>query len=470
MVETLKYASISIDEIIASKLRFEANVYNVEVRKAKEILKNCKWEIKFVADFIENCFYGGRGKRNYVKKSNSDDIIGFLGSSEMLELKPNPIKFFSKKTTNISQFSLEKGWLLISRSGTIGNVTLVNNSLEKHLVSEHAIRIIPKDYAGYLYAYFKSEVGISIVQSNIYGAVIKQIEPEHIVKISIPNPSKEIKEKIHNLIMNSFELRDQANALIDQAEKLLVDALKLPSFDTLQPNYYDTESEVKTFSVRLDLLNNRFDGSYHNPVVMNIIDCLFDAGATIKRLDDKEITSAIFQAGRFTRNYVENENGVVFLGGKQILELNPNDKKYLSKTTHKSRIEELLVKENMIAITRSGTIGKTQLIPKHWENWALSEHVLRVVPKDDTISGYLYIWLNSEFGKALIKKLTYGAVIDEIEAHHLAEIPIPILKQKEVMQEINDLALKANKLRAEAYYKEQEALQILNDEVIYATK
>lgn len=67
------------------------------------------------------------------------------------------------------------------------------------------------------------------------------------------------------------------------------------------------------------------------------------------------------------------------------------------------------------------------------------------------------------------KRETYGAVIDMIDPNNARQIPIPILKQKEIMQEINDLALKSNKLRAEAYYKEQEALQILNDEVINAT-
>ena len=35
------------------------------------------------------------------------------------------------------------------------------------------------------------------------------------------------------------------------------------------------------------------------------------------------------------------------------------------------------------------------------------------------------------------------------------------------MREINDLALKAHKLRATAYYKGHDALQVLDNEVIY---
>ena len=123
----------------------------------------------------------------------------------------------------------------------------------------------------------------------------------------------------------------------------------------------------------------------------------------------------------------------------------------------------------MIAITRSGTIGKVQFIPAHWNKWAMSEHVLRIVPSNISIAGYIYIWLQSVYGNTLIERLTYGAVVDEIEKEHLAEVPIPILKDKTVISEINDLALEANKLRSKAYYKEQDAIKIMNEEVIYAT-
>lgn len=50
--------------------------------------------------------------------------------------------------------------------------------------------------------------------------------------------------------------------------------------------------------------------------------------------------------------------------------------------------EELELKENLILITRSGTIGKTVLVPKHWENWVASEDVLRIAPASAEMAGY----------------------------------------------------------------------------------
>jgi len=151
---------------------------------------------------------------------------------------------------------------------------------------------------------------------------------------------------------------------------------------------------------------------------------------------------------------------------KQIFELDPSNKKYLSIKKHKDRIaKQLYLYENMIVITCSGTIGRVNIIPKHWENWTMSQHVLRIVPANNKIAGYLYIWLNSDYGKSLIQRHIYGSVVDEIDNSHLSKVPVPILHDEQIMQEINQLALQANKLRSEAYYEEQKAIRELEEKV-----
>ena len=55
-----------------------------------------------------------------------------------------------------------------------------------------------------------------------------------------------------------------------------------------------------------------------------------------------------------------------------------------------------------------------------------------------------------------------------IDNHSLEATEIPILKNQEVQKKINLLALEANKKRYEAYNLEQEALRIIDDEVINA--
>lgn len=173
--------------------------------------------------------------------------------------------------------------------------------------------------------------------------------------------------------------------------------------------------------------------------------------------------------GRFKRVYVDEGYGYVLFGGKQIHTLDPSGDKYLSKSKHDDRVsKELLIDENTTLITRSGTIGKVALVPKHWAHWIASEHIIRVVPASQDIAGYNYIFLLSDYGRMLIQRYTYGAVVDEIDSSHVKDIPIPLLKDHDIQNKINDLALEANKKRYEAYKLEKKALEILDKEVIYA--
>ena len=90
------------------------------------------------------------------------------------------------------------------------------------------------------------------------------------------------------------------------------------------------------------------------------------------------------------------------------------------------------------------------------------------MPADDSIAGYLNVFLASIYGYYLISRHTYGAVIDEIDDTHISKIPIPLFRNHDVQEKINALALEANKKRYEAYKLEQEALEIMDKEVIYA--
>lgn len=122
----------------------------------------------------------------------------------------------------------------------------------------------------------------------------------------------------------------------------------------------------------------------------------------------------------------------------------------------------------MTLITCSGTIGKVSLVGKHWENWTANQHIIRIVPSSDDIAGYMNVFLASDYGYPLITRFTYGSVVDEIDDNHVRQIAIPLLKDKSIQKQINDLALEANEKRYEAYCLEQEATRAMNSDVIFA--
>lgn len=468
----VKWCSVSLSEMVERGKRLEASVFDVEARQALYTVNQGVFNTKpliGVNGFVKRAHYGNRLKRRYVTKS-ANKTMGFIGSSEMLDVYPQPVKFMINDES-VENLKVKRNTILISRSGTIGNVTFVGKTLEKFLISEHAIRLECFENPGYVYCFLKSKIGQKLVESKVYGAVVSQIEPEHLADIPVPDAPDSIKAKINGLIMQSYDLRDESNALIDQAQDLLVKELNLPPISEIKVDTLDESKSVRTFNVKLSEMAGRADASYHVPIVDAIVDILKKNAAEVTTVGDERISSDIILPGRFKRVYVEEGYGRVFIGGKQLYELDPTNKKYLSLVHHGERIaKQLELHENMTLITCSGTIGKVTLVGKQWENWTANQHIIRIVPANNDVAGYISTFLSSDYGYELIKRFTYGSVVDEIDDNHVRQIEIPILRNQDIQKQINDLALQANEKRYQAYLLEQEALKVLDEEVIYAER
>lgn len=469
---SLKWCSVSLGDVISRGKRLEASVFDVEAKQARDTIMNGKYPcVPLLGEngLIEKAHYPGRFKRIYCERGNGE---AFFLPSQMTDIYPKAEKFISRLTKcDISELKLKPNTLLLTRSGTIGTISLVSKTTEGNVFSDDVIRVTFKNTndLGYCYTFLKSKLGNVVLQTNGYGSVITHLEPEHLRETYIPNAPNAIKERIHQLIIKSFQLRDESNILIDESTELLIKELHLPDIDSFDVNYYQKDAAVNTFSVKLSNLNGRVDASYHVPIVDAIIEHLNKYAEEVTTVGDKRISKDIVLAGVFKRTYVEEDYGYPFLGGKEITQLNPKTEKYLSKPIHKKRYEkELKVTENTILVTDRGTIGTITLVPKHWNGYAVSQNVLKLIPANEQIAGYIYIFLNSEWGNKLVCRQTYGSVVDMIDNNSLASVEIPLLKNKDVQVKINDLALEANKKRYEAYLLEQEALKIMDEEVIYA--
>lgn len=465
--EPLKYTSVALSEVYSNNTRLEASAFNLEAKAAKYKVEHCRYGYVHLwgeDGLVSEASYPGRFKRIYVEK---EDGVPFFLPSQLGEIHPKPSKYISEKTyKSIKGIEIKPNSLLLSRSGTIGKCAISSRTTIGKVYSDDVIRVFFRSDCdlGYVYAYFCTPIGQQMLQTNNYGAVVQHIEPEHLKNIIIPNAPDPIKRKIHNLVVESYDSRDKSNELIDEAEKILYEELQLPPIEQLKLTYFDKDIDLRNYTTKLSELNLRLDCSYHTPETIAILDIIRKKAKEVKKIGDKEISQKIVLAGRFKRTYVDDKNGIPFFGGKQLLELNPSNIKFLSVDQHAKRIvKELQLKENMIAVTCSGTIGKVNIVPKHWESWALNQHVMRIVPATDDIAGYIYCWLNTDYAYRLIVRNTYGSVVDEIDDQQLAQVVIPLLKNVTKQKEINDKVLQANELRYQAYLKEQEAINSINE-------
>ena len=153
------------------------------------------------------------------------------------------------------------------------------------------------------------------------------------------------------------------------------------------------------------------------------------------RLED--VVKRIFFPGRFKRNYVDYFPGAVpFLGGSNITELIPPVKKWIRPDDPK--LPALRVEAGWILITRSGSTGIVSSVPTAWAGYAMSEHVIRIVPDPAKLDPhYLEAVLRTELVQEQVSRGVFGSVIDEITPEFLGQLAIPIPSDKRVLNRIS---------------------------------
>ncbi|NJO43270.1 MAG: restriction endonuclease subunit S [Cyanobacteria bacterium RU_5_0] len=173
----------------------------------------------------------------------------------------------------------------------------------------------------------------------------------------------------------------------------------------------------------------------------------------------------IYNGPHFVRNYVDDPAyGVPFLTSGSILLADLSNISLLRrKDAESAKLSYLRVREGMTLISSSGTIGRMVYARPDMDGMWSSQDAMKVVPDRTKIpSGYLYAYLSSKFGVPLVVSGTYGAIIQHIEPHHIADLPVPRLGDA-IEAEVHELVEEAAKLRTEASVLLYSAIQKLED-------
>ena len=163
-----------------------------------------------------------------------------------------------------------------------------------------------------------------------------------------------------------------------------------------------------------------------------------------------DVTESVFCPGRFKRNYVSSgENAVPFLGGTNTSQFVVETSKYLSDQD--PILDQVRVSEGWILVTRSGSTGIVSVVPKSWDGWAISEHVIRIVPDAKKVNpAYLYAYLKTEHAKAQLAQGVFGSVIDEITPEYIQNLTIWIPKSAATHRKIAEKVAVGESMRSNA--------------------
>ena len=364
---------------------------------------------------------------------------------------------------------LQKGWTLISRSGTIGNCAFANAKHAQKLASEHVIRVVPNNIlrGGLVYAYLASKYGYSLLTQGTFGAVIQHIEPDFVSSIPIPSFPEDFQNKINDLILESARLREEATDMLSAAERLLKESANLRNLNPEDYDYFGARSsdrKVSCFVInRKDITTttiNAFNLSERIRKTKKSVTC------PIKSLKEVLLSGDTFSTGSFSRVEVKEGYGVMLINQKDIFDTIIKGK-YISKRGIKT---DNMVEYGEVLIAGVGTLGENETFCRvifaneDLVGQLVSGEFIRMKVNKEIPSGYLYAWLSSDYGFRFLRNIQAGTKLCRPIPKLVLEIPVPFVSP-DVIIKIDKLVKEAHTKRYKDNDNEHKAILMVEQEI-----
>ena len=463
----MKAASVNI-KTVNSAARFDGSYHLSEGVVIRKTVSSSPYPLTRVGNAANRIFIGSRVKRVYVKSDEAG--VPFMSSSDILYADVNKVKRVSKKyTESLEEMRLETGWILISRSGTIGNCAFTNKQHAQKLASEHVIRISPNDILrkGYLYAYLASKYGYSLLTQGTFGAVIQHIEPEFVADIPIPQMPDAFQAQVDDNIQKASTLREESADLIANAEKILKDAAGLDDLTTDDYDYFGPRNDTRRVSTHAVNIKEIGTVSFNAFCHSSRINHLRNSIPNSVRIKDVLVGGDTFSTGSFPRVEVKEGNGVMLINQSDIFDTIIKGK-WISK--RKVNLTNNLVTYGEVLVAGVGTLGENETFCRalfaneDLVGQLISGEFIRMKCNDKMPSGYLFTWLNSDYGFRLIRSTHSGTKLCRPIPSLFLQIPVPVI-DKDKMNEIDLMVRTAFTKRYQANTLEKEAIQMVENEI-----
>lgn len=438
----INYSSIKASLLFSKARRMDAEHYlekGFQIRCDIESKKSGWLRLKDVAHVWKPPRFKGI-------EVDSEFGIPFLKAGQIYDMRPIPRKWLSAGHMDYyAELLVDAKTILMTCSGSIGRATFAYDTTKDILVSGDLLRVkVNLDLWGWVYACLRAPSVREIMNVSQYGHTVKHLDPLHLNELPIPMPEdpkilkwfQEIAEKI-------FACRNEAFRKLKKAENIF--EKQFPGY----PKRDDSSVFIRKASQTIFQNRRRFDAQNHSPEKQSIEEHINSFDPTWSTLE--QANCQIWSINRFKS--IPAENGIELIGSAQIFELNPDYEKRISTSNIKD-IDDGYVEPGWIMMARDGqvygVIGSVVMATTRHKNKLPSCHVIRIVPGEDILSGYLCIAIgHPTLGRSRIKTLPCGSSVPTIEVEDLKKFPIPRIK-KNIEKAIAELAEAAFELWAEA--------------------
>lgn len=403
------------------------------------------------AGFLGGIFKAPRLSPIYVEEKGSGHP--YLSSTDVLcnDLSRVPL-ISSRQAMGLEDFFVREGMTLISSSGETGRAVFARKDMNGMMGSPHFMRVTPdcnKVDPGYLFAFLSCKFGHNLITAGTYGSIIVAIEPEHITDIPVPRFSEQFEKEVSKKIHEAAALRVQANQEILNARA---------RFHRFGERILDSEvftATPKISAVTSNAILGRLDAAFHDPLAEAIAKKILRGRHCLI----KDFCSEIFLPGIFKRIYSDDPSiGAPYILGSAVYWMEPIPKGILSPKT--SLFQDVLLKKGTILVQafgqKGGLIGRPTWVGDALDKCTTTHMLVRLIAKNPELSGYLFAFLDSDFGYAQIIRLPFGGSIPHFTENDIGNVPLLLMSDEEI-KDISREVLAAFTKRDKAFKLEIKA-------------
>ncbi len=394
---------------------------SVATRKRLDAMRTtplCKLTAGFKGGIFTHLF---SPKRTYVE----DPAHGFpfLGASAILRADLSRLPLLSKRdafSRSYRPLEVKKGMTLISCSGVIGRMTYVRDDMDGMWSSGDTLKIVPdseKIPPGYLFAFLASRFGVPMVAGGTYGTIVQHLEPQHVATLPVPRLANSVEEKAHSLVEQAATSRTEAVRLLADAQSQLGQFLgSVPA--SVLTRFWTT--------VPASALQSRCDAFYFSAECLAARQ-MFDGAESCEQVELSSVCE-VFIPGIFKRKYADDPaHGYPYVTGVDVFQLEPTADRHLRKDVAESY--GLVVHKGTILVQEAGQIGgligRSVLVGRCTDGFAVSNNMVRITPSDPEDAGYVFAVLASDPGATLLARESAGSSIPHLEVGRVRRLRIP---------------------------------------------
>jgi len=358
-----------------------------------------------------------RFKRVYA--ADGEAHIGYLRPHDVFRYLPVEVDRLSlKRSKHLSRYRVKRGTILQTCSGrNLGPSAIVDRHLEQFALSHDLVRIETGDerLRHYLLAFLQSRTGQGLLRRDKSGSVIDHITPEHVRAQEIPLLDDAQIEEAADLIARSF-------GLIEGARTELIDTLR--AYEEGLPRPGRSGAAKSGWQVGSRSLSDRLDAASYDPWVAQVRQELLAVGGA----PVAEAADVRKPPGRYKTYYVGRDYGIPFLSGTQILQFEVINQRYMAPKTFMDP-DLYKLRPGWSVYQADGraeeALGLPAFVPDDRAGWAASGHVGRIVPRNGTSPGWLWLALTTWQVQVQIKSLASGSVVDSTYPADMEQVILP---------------------------------------------